>query len=108
MSLLEYSRFAAALAFVLGLIGVLYFLARRYGAQRFGIGVGRAGLNNRLSVVEVRILDGRHRLVLIRRDAVEHLLLMGPETTLVVESGIRARLSFEDALERTDDSEAVP
>jgi hypothetical protein len=33
-------------------------------------------------------LDGRRRLLLVRRDDVEHLLLIGGPADLVVESGI--------------------
>ena len=108
MSILEYSRFVASLAFVLGLIGLLYVLARRYGSRRFGLGAGRGGPGNRLSVVEARALDGRHRLVLVRRDDVEHLILIGQDRSLVVEAGIREQLSFDRTLADTDDHEAKP
>ncbi|MEQ8397678.1 flagellar assembly protein FliO [Thalassobaculum sp.] len=108
MSILEYSQFAASLAFVLGLIGVFYALAHRYGSRRFGFGVGRGGPGTRLSVVEARAVDGRHRLVLVRRDDVEHLILIGPDRSLVVETGIREQLSFDRTLADTDDHEAEP
>lgn len=102
----DYLRTVFALLFVLGLIGLLYFLARQYGAQRFGI--GRAGPGGRLAIVEARALGARHRLVLVRRDQVEHLLLLGPDRDLVVESGIPALASFDSALAATDDRGAAP
>lgn len=46
----------------------------------------RAG--KRLAIVEARNLDMRRRLVLIRRDDVEHLLVLGQDGDLVVERGI--------------------
>lgn len=91
MDLNDYLRTVFALLFVLGLIGLLYLLARQYAARRLGPGATRGGLGARLGIVEVRPLDGRRRLVLVRRDDVEHLLLLGPERDLVVESGVPAR-----------------
>jgi flagellar protein FliO/FliZ len=84
MEALGYVRFAAALLVVLGLIGLLAWLARRWhlaGPPAIG---GRA----RLEVVEIAALDPRRRLVLVRRDEVEHLLLLGQDGGLVVEAGI--------------------
>ena len=51
----------------------------------------KAGEPRRLSVVEARTLDARRQLVLIRRDGVEHLLLLSPNAETVVETGIPAR-----------------
>lgn len=92
----EYLRTIFALMFVLGLIGLLYMLVRLYAARRFGLGPLRAG--TRLAVVEMRPLDGRRRLVLVRRDEVEHLLLVGPERDVVIETGIPARPAFDSSL----------
>ncbi|MEQ8813777.1 MAG: flagellar biosynthetic protein FliO [Thalassobaculum sp.] len=100
MDLGDYLRTVFALLFVLGLIGLLYVLARQYGAQRLGL--GRSGPGGRLAVVEARSLGARHRLVLVRRDDVEHLLLIGPDRDVVVEAGIPAKASFDAALTATD------
>ncbi|NQW11429.1 MAG: FliO/MopB family protein [Alphaproteobacteria bacterium] len=97
MSVVDYLRFLAALAFVLGLIGLLYWLARRYGIQRLN-NMGMAGpRGGRLQIIESRAIDPRRRLVLIRRDSVEHLLLLGTDGDLVVESGIPSD-SFQAAM----------
>ena len=84
-----YLKFLLALVFVLGLIGLLATLARR-----IGVGFPAAALkrikSRRLSVVEVTSIDGRRRLVLVRRDDTEHLILLGPSSELVIERGIRA------------------
>ena len=74
---------------ILGLLGllVLYVLfrlisgarERRYRAK-----------NARLAVIDAEEVDGRRRLVLVRRDGVEHLLLIGGPSDLVIESGIGA------------------
>lgn len=42
----------------------------------------------RLSVVEHASIDGRRRLVLIRRDGVEHLIMTGGPVDVVIETGI--------------------
>ena len=86
MDMSNYLRFAAALVFVLALIGVASWLARRYG---FGTRAGpvRRG-DRRLEIVEIATIDAKHRAVLIRRDSVEHLILMGGPGDIVVETGI--------------------
>ena len=84
-----YFRFLLALVFVLGLIGLLAMVARRMGFG-FPASAIKGAKTRRLSVVEATSLDGRRRLVLIRRDDTEHLILMGPTSELLIESGIKA------------------
>jgi flagellar protein FliO/FliZ len=87
-------KFMAALLVVLAMIGGLAFVARRAGlAPRDPRGRGAA---RRLAVVEVTTIDARRRLVLVRRDGVEHLLLLSGERDLVVEAGIAPRTAFAD------------
>jgi flagellar protein FliO/FliZ len=81
-----YLRFLLALIFVLGLIGLLTWLVRRFGLA--GRLTPSGGRQRRLEVVEVLALDGKHRLVLLRRDSVEHLVLIGATADLVIEGGI--------------------
>ena len=86
MSLDLYSRFLLALLAVLALLAGFAFLVRRFGPA--GRCLARSG--RRLAVVEVAPIDGKRRLVLIRRDAVEHLVLIGTDSAIVVERGIVA------------------
>jgi flagellar protein FliO/FliZ len=44
----------------------------------------------RLGIVEQATVDGRRKLLLIRRDDVEHLILTGGPVDVVVETGIGA------------------
>ncbi len=81
-----YLRFIAALVFVLALIGALTWAVKRFGLFGRVAATPRAG--RRLEVVESATIDARRRLVLIRRDRTEHLLLLGPTSDLVVERGI--------------------
>lgn len=79
------ARFIVALAIVLALIAAATWFARRYLASGL---IGGLGNRRRLSVVEYAMLDGKSRLVLVRRDTVEHLLVLGPAGATVVETGI--------------------
>ncbi len=60
---------------------------RRFGANRLG-GANTRGRQPRLAVIDAATVDGRRRLVLIRRDNVEHLLMIGGPSDLVVEPNI--------------------
>lgn len=44
--------------------------------------------SRRIEVVEQAIVDPKRRLLLIRRDGVEHLLMTGGPVDIVIESGI--------------------
>lgn len=79
-------RFVLSFVFVVGLIGLFGVALRKYGARLNLAGGGKPG--GRLKVVETCYLGPRHRLLLVQRDAVEHLLLIGPDAQAVVESGI--------------------
>jgi flagellar protein FliO/FliZ len=74
-------RTAAALAAVILLLLMLAWLARRHGAGRLAtMGAGR------LAVTASQALDARVRLVLVRCDAVEHLLAVGPAGVTLIET----------------------
>ena len=90
MDLGEYFRFFLALAFVLVLIAGLAALLRRSGfGERLAATPSSAGVR-RLSLVEVRPLDAKHKLVLVRRDDREHLVLLGATSDLLIEGDIPA------------------
>ena len=89
-----YLRFVLALTFVIGLIALFAALARRAG-WGFPTAAIKRSDGRRLKVVEVSPLDGRRRLILVRRDDTEHLLLVGPTSELVVETGIQAPVTPE-------------
>jgi flagellar biogenesis protein FliO len=80
-------KFFVAFVVVLGLIGLTAWLVRRFGAERLG-GAATRGRQPRLAVIDAAAVDNRRRLVLIRRDNVEHLLLIGGPSDVVVEPNI--------------------
>jgi flagellar protein FliO/FliZ len=74
-----------ALVLVLALIFALAWIAKRLGlGGQLATGRGK----RRLGVQEVLSLDSKRRLVLLKRDGVEHLLLLGLNDDVVVETGI--------------------
>ena len=84
MGLGTYFQFVLALAFVLALIVALAYVVRRLGlGGRFVVTGGK----RRLAIVEVLPLDAKRRLVLLRRDGVEHLVLLGAASDCVIECG---------------------
>ena len=80
-------RFVVAFVIVLALIGLTFWLIRRFGGTRVGNGAQK-GRQPRLAVIDAAPVDGRRRLVLIRRDNVEHLLMLGGPSDFVVEQNI--------------------
>jgi flagellar protein FliO/FliZ len=80
-------RFVVAFLVVLGLIGAAAFLWRRFGGGMLSSG-GPHGRQPRLAVIDAASVDGRRRLVLIRRDNTEHLLMIGGPTDIVIEPNI--------------------
>lgn len=49
----------------------------------------------RIDVTEQASVDGRRRLLLIRRDDVEHLIMTGGPVDVVIETGISSRRSTQ-------------
>ena len=81
------AQFLLAFVVVLGLIGATAWLVRRLGGNRLG-GTAVRGRQPRLAVVDYASVDGRRRLILVRRDYVEHLVMIGGPTDIVVEANI--------------------
>src|SRR5881275_1871087 len=79
--------FFFAFVAVLALIGVAAWLVRRFAGSRLGSNPNR-GRMPRLAVIDAAAVDGRRRLVLVRRDNIEHLLMIGGPTDVVVEPNI--------------------
>jgi flagellar protein FliO/FliZ len=80
-------QFVVTVVIVLGLLALLWWFVRRYSGVHFG-GIGR-GRVPRLAVVDMIAVDGRRKLVLVRRDTVEHLLLVGGPSDVLVEAAIQ-------------------
>ena len=84
-------------AALLALAIILWIIRRRGGSSPFI----RGGKNRqpRLQVLDATAVDARRRLVLVRRDNVEHLVMIGGPTDIVIESGIGAIPFMKDVQE---------
>lgn len=89
--------FIVAFIVVLALIGVAAWLVRRFATTRLGANTQR-GRMPRLAVIDAAAVDGRRRLVLVRRDNVEHLLMIGGPTDIVVEPNIVRAAAARDQI----------
>ena len=65
------------------------FLVRWFGRER-PTNAGRRGRQARLAIVDAANVDGRRKLVLIRRDNLEHLVLIGGPSDVLIEPNIAA------------------
>ena len=89
--------FFFAFVAVLALIGVAAWLVRRFAGNRLGANTNRARMP-RLAVIDAAAVDGRRRLVLVRRDNIEHLLMIGGPTDIVVETNIVRAMPARDQM----------
>lgn len=81
-------QFVFALGFVIALLALF-----AYGAKRLGF-IAKVTINSdkrkdkRLNIVEIMPVDAKRRLILIRRDNKEHLIMLGTERDLLIEQNI--------------------
>lgn len=91
-------RLAIALLVIGVLLGLTVFIVRHLGRE--GRGGAARSRQARLAVLDSVTIDPRRRLVLVRRDEVEHLLLVGGSTDIVVEPAISRAPAREPAVLR--------
>ena len=72
----EIVRVVAALAVTLGLIGLAVVAYRRFGPETLRR-LQSSRTERRMAVIETLVLDPARRLVLVRFDAEERLILLG-------------------------------
>ena len=73
-------------AILLGIFILIWLARRLFGGTLVSGGRSRQA---RLAVMDATPVDARRRLILVRRDDVEHLILIGGPTDVVVEQNIR-------------------
>jgi len=102
-------QFFVAFLVVLGLIAGAAWLVRRFGKGSIGSAAAR-GRQPRLGVVDHATVDSRRRLLIIRRDNVEHLVMVGGPTDVVVETNIvRGTSSTRDvSISRLPNTDSLP
>ena len=88
MDILSMLRTLGALGLVLGMLAGALWAVKRYDIKL----PGRisTGSRKRVEVVERLALDAKRSVALIRRDGREHLVLIGPDGSTTLETGIIA------------------
>jgi flagellar protein FliO/FliZ len=79
--------FVIAFLVVVALIGVTTWLVHGLSANRRG-GSARGRQPRRLAVIDAARVDKNRSVVLVRRDNIEHLLMIGGPTDMVIEPNI--------------------
>ncbi|HZP09459.1 hypothetical protein [Methyloceanibacter sp.] len=88
----------AAGLFVMALVALMAWAFKTFfPGQRNGTGFLRR--EKRLGVVETASIDQKRKLLLVRRDDVEHLIMIGGPIDMLVETGIKGRPHLEPPLE---------
>lgn len=98
--------YAAAFIFVIALIAIgAWVLKGLLSKGSSTAGNFLRGRDRRLGVVEGASVDGRRRLILIRRDNVEHLIMTGGPVDMLIETGIERPQApvRSPSYERTDE-----
>jgi flagellar protein FliO/FliZ len=72
----------------LAVLGGVWFVRNSSAGQSSMTAIFGAKPDKRLAVVEHASVDGRRRLVLVRRDNVEHLIMTGGPVDVLIETGI--------------------
>jgi flagellar protein FliO/FliZ len=84
MDSLNITQFILSFVFVIGLILGIAWIVKRFGLERRLIPKARP--DARLEIVDQLLIDPRRRVVLIRRDKKEHLVLLSADRELLIET----------------------
>lgn len=83
------AKYVIAFAIIFTLLGLFALILRRLTGGRMSLSSDRGRARQpRLGIVDVYDLDRQRQLILLRRDNVEHLLLVGGPNDVVVETNI--------------------
>ncbi|TCT13541.1 flagellar biosynthesis protein FliO [Tepidamorphus gemmatus] len=102
------AKFIIAFVFVLLLISFTAWVIRTVAGGRIAFRGGLRARQDRLAVVDATPVDAKRRLILVRRDNVEHLILIGGPTDVVVEAAIGAAGYAASVPERSRAPEPEP
>jgi len=89
LDVLDITRYIAALAVVLGLLGLLALGARQGWLTQVIVGISRGHFSGvkrerRMKVVESLVLDPRRRIVIIEIDGKEQAVLLGASGEIIL------------------------
>ena len=83
-----------------GAVAYSMIFALAWAVRRFGPGsrlLPNAGRDRRLTILEVASVDARRRLILLRRDRTEYLVLLGPTQDLLLDKDFQSAPEEEPA-----------
>lgn len=100
MGIEDYIKFLAALIFVLSLMGGLAFVLKKLGLSQSSLGGGKS---KRLKISEVLPIDARRKLVLVRQDDKEHLVLLNSSGDTVIKTDINPHVNEEAVSGKPDE-----
>ena len=83
MDTIDPLRFVLASVFVLGLLWVFAISLKKFGQKALSTKLGGEG---RISVIETRYIDAKNKILLIRKDEKEFLLLISEGKASVLDS----------------------
>ena len=89
----------AATLFVIALLALTVWAFRTYVSGRVSQHGFLRPRDKRLGVIETASVDARRKLLLLRRDDVEHLVMIGGPVDMLIETGIKGRPHLEPPLE---------
>jgi flagellar protein FliO/FliZ len=89
----------AAILFVIALVALMVWAFKTFVTGRPTAHAFLRPRDKRLGVVETASVDARRKLLLVRRDEVEHLVMIGGPVDMVIETGIKGRPHLEPPLE---------
>jgi len=86
METVDPTRFIFASLLVLGLIGLLYIGLKYLAASGKFTQMNTKPGEGRLEILETRYLDAKRRLVIVRRDQKQHVILLADGRETLIES----------------------
>jgi flagellar protein FliO/FliZ len=103
----------AAFLFVFALIALAAWAFKTFVMTGGGSGASfLRGRDRRLGVVETASVDARRKLILVRRDNVEHLIMTGGPVDVLIETGIEGHgqleLPLKDVIIARSDTRPAP
>lgn len=105
-------QFAIIFIVIFAVLAAVVFAFRRLTGRGHALStkLGARGRQPRLGIVDIYELDRQRQLILLRRDNVEHLLLVGGPNDVVIERnisrGVGARLGTDEAARREPELES--
>jgi flagellar protein FliO/FliZ len=90
---------SAAILFVIALGALMMWAFRTYVSGRASQQGFLQPRDKRLGAIETAAVDARRKLLLVRRDDVEHLVMIGGPVDMLIETGIKGRPHLEPPLE---------